>query len=330
VAQLEDGYTRIANDLLDRMALCKFSSREYKILLSVIRKTYGFGKKSDQLALSQLCKLTGLDLAACSRAVSGLIKSNVLRDFGGGSHARSLGIQTDVSLWPLVKTTTPCQNDKFAIVKTTTTKDKLKKGRQKLSLLSFVDRGGARLKRDKKIKAWAIGQFDVFWRTFDYKNGRKGAVQAWEKIVDAELKKPVREIKAKIHHILHAAELEAERRPQLRIDGRTPMMAQGWLNQERFDDETLTTWGRYAPDQQPYVDAYNRASADFVRGSRFMACTEWTEKRAAFFAKRAAKKNLDGWRAFVGEISMRDSVPVSGVTIDWLIANFHQFVEGRQ
>jgi len=54
--QLENGHTRIANELLE--ALCSYSfppkaSLPPRIVLFVIRKTYGFQKKMDTLSISQ-------------------------------------------------------------------------------------------------------------------------------------------------------------------------------------------------------------------------------------------------------------------------------------
>ena len=57
--QLENGYTMIANELLD--ALCKYdfppkTNIPEKIILFVLRKTYGYHKKTDVISLSQFQK----------------------------------------------------------------------------------------------------------------------------------------------------------------------------------------------------------------------------------------------------------------------------------
>jgi phage replication O-like protein O len=58
--QLEDGYTRIANDILDALSKMKLSGREFRVCLALIRKTYGWGKKEDEISLSQFADATGI------------------------------------------------------------------------------------------------------------------------------------------------------------------------------------------------------------------------------------------------------------------------------
>ena len=45
--QIEDGYTKIANELLEAISKVNLSSYEFRVIMAIIRKTYGFNKKSD-------------------------------------------------------------------------------------------------------------------------------------------------------------------------------------------------------------------------------------------------------------------------------------------
>ena len=58
--QCENGYTRIANELLDALIRSRVPGQELRVLLAVIRKTYGFGKKEDRISYGQLAKMTGI------------------------------------------------------------------------------------------------------------------------------------------------------------------------------------------------------------------------------------------------------------------------------
>lgn len=58
--QLEDGFTRLANEWIEAFAKYQMSGREWQVLFAIIRKTYGFNKKSDKIALSQFEKITGI------------------------------------------------------------------------------------------------------------------------------------------------------------------------------------------------------------------------------------------------------------------------------
>lgn len=56
--QKENGYTAIANEILEKLLQFRIDGREFRILLAIIRKTYGFHKKKDRIPLSQLADMT--------------------------------------------------------------------------------------------------------------------------------------------------------------------------------------------------------------------------------------------------------------------------------
>ncbi|MBU6956073.1 replication protein, partial [Hahella sp. HN01] len=58
-ADIENGYTRMANDLVDALALVELSGRQYRVFMAIIRKTYGYNKKSDWMAAEQIQKAMG-------------------------------------------------------------------------------------------------------------------------------------------------------------------------------------------------------------------------------------------------------------------------------
>lgn len=60
MAELDDGYTRIANELLESIASADLTARQLKLMLAYIRKTYGFNKKSDRITDEQIAQITGL------------------------------------------------------------------------------------------------------------------------------------------------------------------------------------------------------------------------------------------------------------------------------
>lgn len=119
--QLEDGYTRIACELLEAIARFDFSKRQYKVVLAVIRRTYGFGKKTDDMTITQIANLTGLELGNCSKTVSelGLMRTLLIQQ---GVYGYVIGLNKNYSEWK------PCQNDnplskqQVRVVKTTNTK----------------------------------------------------------------------------------------------------------------------------------------------------------------------------------------------------------------
>lgn len=49
VADIDDGYTRFANELLEAIASADLTARQLKVMLAYVRKTYGFNKKTDRI-----------------------------------------------------------------------------------------------------------------------------------------------------------------------------------------------------------------------------------------------------------------------------------------
>ena len=76
--QVENGHTRIADELLDAIIRHPLTKRQYKVLLAIIRKTYGYGKIEDDISSSQLAQLTGLTSAHCRGTLLELEKLNIV------------------------------------------------------------------------------------------------------------------------------------------------------------------------------------------------------------------------------------------------------------
>ena len=53
-ADIEDGYTKVANTLLEAVYRCDLTARQFRVFLALIRKTYGFNRKIDNITASQI------------------------------------------------------------------------------------------------------------------------------------------------------------------------------------------------------------------------------------------------------------------------------------
>lgn len=96
--QVEDGHTRIANELLEAMCRAGFSARQWAVVMAVVRKTYGYGKKADDISLGQLEGMTGIAKPHASRAVNDLIAAGVLRR-SAGTFGNSLSLNKRYKQW---------------------------------------------------------------------------------------------------------------------------------------------------------------------------------------------------------------------------------------
>jgi len=93
--QLEDGYTKIANELLEALSRSNLSPYESRVLWFVIRQTYGWKKKTDLISLSQIVKGTGIEKGNTSRA----LKSLILRQIVVRLDNKQLGFNKDYDSW---------------------------------------------------------------------------------------------------------------------------------------------------------------------------------------------------------------------------------------
>lgn len=94
VANLEDGYTRIANDLLEAVMCADLTARQLKVVMAIIRKTYGFGKKIDRITNTQIAEMTGIHHTHVCKAKNEMIAMNIVVSSGN-----KIGINKDFTEW---------------------------------------------------------------------------------------------------------------------------------------------------------------------------------------------------------------------------------------
>lgn len=101
-SQTENGFTRLADELLEAIIRYPFTKRQYGVLLAVIRKTYGFQKREDDLTVPQLASMTGLDRANVIRAINELVEINALNK-RAGHYGQVLGVNKNYEAWAVPK-----------------------------------------------------------------------------------------------------------------------------------------------------------------------------------------------------------------------------------
>ncbi|PUX35985.1 MULTISPECIES: replication protein [Cronobacter] len=96
VAEIEDGYTRLANALYDELIGADLTKNQSKVAHAICRKTYGFGKKMDRISDSQLAQLTRLPRQKVNKAKNELIAMKVIRRDG-----QLIGPNKEISEWQI-------------------------------------------------------------------------------------------------------------------------------------------------------------------------------------------------------------------------------------
>jgi len=92
--QIEDGYTKIANDILENLCKINLSAYQTRILLLIFRKTYGYNKKEDWISVSQIVEITGLYKSHVSRTKKELLLRGLVT-----SNGNKIAFQKDSKLW---------------------------------------------------------------------------------------------------------------------------------------------------------------------------------------------------------------------------------------
>lgn len=100
-AQLEDGFTRIANEILDHLMKTRLNGTQNSIIQCVIRNTYGFQRKSHDMALSFISTATGIHKDLIKRELDKLIEFKVILVFKEATFrsSREIGMNKNVSDW---------------------------------------------------------------------------------------------------------------------------------------------------------------------------------------------------------------------------------------
>ncbi|HAG2139055.1 TPA: replication protein [Salmonella enterica] len=94
VADLDDGYARLSNMLLEAYSGADMTKRHFKVLLAILRKTYGWNKPMDRITDSQLSEITKLPVKRCNEAKLELVRMNIIKQQGG-----MFGPNKNISEW---------------------------------------------------------------------------------------------------------------------------------------------------------------------------------------------------------------------------------------
>jgi len=92
--QLENGYTRLANETLEALSTVQMSGSEWQFVMCLFRKTYGFNKKEDWITGSQIVVMTGLKKERVSEAKKRLVERKIVTE-----KRNKISFQKDYEQW---------------------------------------------------------------------------------------------------------------------------------------------------------------------------------------------------------------------------------------
>ena len=76
--QIENGYTAVANEILDHLYKQPLNGTELKVIMCILRYTFGFQRKSHKLSATFIAKWGNCDLRTVKRALKKLQQDRVI------------------------------------------------------------------------------------------------------------------------------------------------------------------------------------------------------------------------------------------------------------
>lgn len=110
--QKENGYTPIANEIMEAVARLQINATQFRILVIVWRYTYGFSRKEHTLSEGFIASATGIHRKQIGRELVDLIKRNILTEIKAPSFSstRVLAFNKHYDSWQGTKTLTVNEN----------------------------------------------------------------------------------------------------------------------------------------------------------------------------------------------------------------------------
>lgn len=98
--QIQNGYTKIANELLEAICRLNISGNEMRILLYIIRRTYGFNRKFSEISLSDIASAVGMRNEHVSKALKRLSSRKIIELHANkGVKPQTISIVKDYDEW---------------------------------------------------------------------------------------------------------------------------------------------------------------------------------------------------------------------------------------
>lgn len=101
--QLENGFTKISNELLEVLARTNLTGTQFAMVFCVIRKTYGFNKKSDKISVSQFMDMLSVSRRTVIYTLQELEAKSIIkvirRQFSEKSEVNEISLNKDYNRW---------------------------------------------------------------------------------------------------------------------------------------------------------------------------------------------------------------------------------------
>lgn len=118
--QKQKGFTAIPNEILEQLMKVRLNGTQLRIVLTVVRYTYGFNRVEHRLSDSYLAKAIGVSRTNLNRDIQPLFKMNILiavKRSKADKTGSVLSLNKDYDTWVLSKSITAIEIDDTAAIK---------------------------------------------------------------------------------------------------------------------------------------------------------------------------------------------------------------------
>jgi phage replication O-like protein O len=215
--QRENGYTAIANEIMEALARYRIPGEKRQVLDYLLRMTYGFNRKQVEISYGEIAEATGIHRQNVKRALDWLYSKRITGVIKTDYRAKKVyEFNKNYEDWvPFEKKKGVIKSDYKSVIKTDA-EDKV---------APFI------VKTKKKSK-----NFDLFWKNYPIKKNKKKAREIW-----CRLKK--KNELPDIDKVLKAIKDQIAEKQNLQDNGKfCPEWKHPttWLNNGCWDDETDT------------------------------------------------------------------------------------------
>ncbi len=223
--QKENGHIQIANELYEMILRSNFTLRELKVILTVMRFTYGFNRKEWELSVRFISKATGIKYQHISSSVTSLVEKNVIVISESNTHkqGRILKLNKDYETWNLNRSQSgySSQNSDGSVPKRVTVR---------------VPKTVTKKDNKDKLNTYSVEDFEKFWKIFP--NGELGSKGSRKNAKREFLK--LNPEKINLEKLFIAVNKQSEYKSMMKSEGKffeSFPHIERWLKNERWTDD---------------------------------------------------------------------------------------------
>lgn len=254
--QTEQGFTKIATEIMDALCRIRISGEARQVLDTILRKTYGWGKKEDVISLSQFCLATGMSKTRVCQALAKLQNMKLITKKGNAT-ANIYRFNKDFDTWKSLP--------KKGII--------TKKGnpdyQKRKSPLPKIGHTIDTITKDTITKEKILERFGIFYQAYPKHEAKQDALKAWNAL------KPDENLLALMLAAINKAK---KSEGWLKDNGKYIPLPASWLRGKRWEDEykehspqrgtakTAGNWTRFAERERARQEVLQNESKKLPEG----------------------------------------------------------------